>query len=1592
MQQVDDPFTKYGGKEVNKTSSEDPFSKYGGAEIKKKVSTSVSPSTLPSLPAGSELIPSSPANTDLTPVLPQYRDAVRQQSMPNGSGPSPSGMMPVKLVKPARTPIQQFTQTNGAVRKDKSWENLGDFVPKTVMGGLDKDAGQALEFLGRNLPKSTQPLLNKQQGDKLAQIGLKLEGWGQEHLDQAQQHQLPNTTGGNLTSTAVGFAPTMLELALTPELDVAKLGKLGDVLAKYGGKYAPKAANVLGGKFPVLMGAKGLTSGYDEAKANGASDYDAMKDALVKSGEEYGKGVLFEGAGKAASKVSDIGKKLLEDKGWMAGGKILSTAQKAILNSSAQATAFSAVPFITNAVQGKSTSMQEIKDNAIFGGVLGLFHGDEPGKDSDKPSAAEGSAKEIQERSPLIDMHHFMSADMDAIKYAHNLKENPVDLQMKAATHAQDAFENEDPETKQQQAVQSSINGKLSSVKSVTNAILKNKEAVIDAVPDIPEKQQIIDKINAVHKELDPTEQAKTALGNQISDIDNQLAAIPKEETDPVRSAENEVKTETLTKQREELNNQLKQTILKQQENESTNEDEKRKADEEKSNEGGNESEESSQNGEKNDVTPAGGDETSPVTNQQDNAIQEQSTGKVDVQSKASDGEKVGEGDTKSEKSAKQSEESSKNEKPRYKIKGDVITRLPIAEHSELNTILKQEDGIDISHLKDVHEQERNAGGEQDKEAPANAEAVQQPENDGAGNAGENRPGESSETAKGAAGKATFKKATGIRNEDVETERGENIPRITKSREDTDTEGRRLVDSGELNPDEFAKKVIAKPYPASTEEQAALRYHKVNLEKEQRKLSKEPTPENTALYARNEDRLEQNRKATEIIGNETARTLGDRQGQMAEDYSRIHILERAKIANGGELDPKDEKELTERTNHIKELEGKLADREEQIRKLQDTDTVAKVKKVAERQERDANRAVTKASLRKEREDLFADLHLIARKSMKSAGANKIPVEMIVPLTKLARNYVLDGINTISGVADKIYSDLKDHLPGIDRSDIELIIKDGFDKSLAEHNAIRLERSKKLQQKKLEALKNGTYEQRVYSKIQVDNDYLAIRADINREQQKINKKIADIEQSQKSITRKAVDFAVKYGRQLKLASISVLGKLSAAGLTTVGIEPVNEGIGKGVSKLLPKLAKKAYGQGSVSRSALQEASSITEGNAVNSLSQAYARAATKGMKDAYNELKLAGSDLSALYGKDGKLPPEAAEFFGHLHSAIKAPIKRFTWEKSYARRVAKTIENGLDPLDPVIDARNRVDAYKDAERSIFMGDNWLSSQYENVTGAAEKSKFSSVRTTGAIARILFPFVKVPTNIVLETARYAGGLIPGLGKVTQIGASALAKKAGAEGLARMIHTGMGELTPEESDIVLRNLKRGSVGAAALAVGFFNPKAVGGYYQPGEKRKPNEANADSFMIDGHKVPMWVTEHPIFQAMQVGATFRRLLEAHKNKDDKYEAAFLGTAAGISQNIPLAEGAKQITEALGGSKKLNTYVANVIKGETEPAFLQQLATVTDTRDHSLFSFDGKNQVQRAPDKKHGFKRMLKQTLEMGIPGLRKDVPRHPHH
>ncbi len=110
---------------------------------------------------------------------------------------------------------------------------------------------------------------------------------------------------------------------------------------------------------------------------------------------------------------------------------------------------------------------------------------------------------------------------------------------------------------------------------------------------------------------------------------------------------------------------------------------------------------------------------------------------------------------------------------------------------------------------------------------------------------------------------------------------------------------------------------------------------------------------------------------------------------------------------------------------------------------------------------------------------------------------------------------------------------------------------------------------------------------------------------------------------------------------------------------------------------------------------------------------------------------------------------------------------------------------------------------------------------------------TAKAAATAMRVVLPIVKVPSNIVAETLEYATGLATGSVKTAQA-----------------IRAGVQNLKPEEADMIMRQLKKGSLGSAVMLFGYFAPYLFGGFYQPGEKRQPGDTPYGGAQIGGVEV----------------------------------------------------------------------------------------------------------------------------------------------
>lgn len=480
----------------------------------------------------------------------------------------------------------------------------------------------------------------------------------------------------------------------------------------------------------------------------------------------------------------------------------------------------------------------------------------------------------------------------------------------------------------------------------------------------------------------------------------------------------------------------------------------------------------------------------------------------------------------------------------------------------------------------------------------------------------------------------------------------------------------------------------------------------------------------------------------------------------------------------------------------------------------------------------------------------------------------------------------------------------------------------------------------------------------YAGIVHDKKAFKLRADEQRAKNEFDINLKKDKEKNRTRAQKVQDAFVKWQRAYKLSNPLTLGKLSMAALTRMTTDPLEQLVGGAISAAIPKLAKGSSEGGGLNIKV--QAKAMTEGF-------------TEGMKDAAAIMKKKSqgkTDLDVVFGKGGQLPPEAIDFFGQLHSAIKAPVKRFAFERSLQKRIVRNIKGGVDVHDPLVQTEMAMGAYKDANRAIFMQDNKVATGWQKMVHYFEtvdpKTGKAPAKAIATGMQWMLPFVKVPTNIAAEIGTNVYGVPVGTAKL----------------LHATFTKGIENLSADEKDIILRNLKKGSLGLAALTLGYLNPQTFGGYYQDKEKRSSSDAKANSVKLFGVNIPAWLLESPIFQAMEIGATVRRVKDTVVKGSPKgiTEGAIAG-ALGLAEHVPMIGQGVRINKLFDSAEDRKYYIGELAKSTAVPALLDYIAKATDPADEGSIAGKILNpENKRKPES-------IVEHIESGIPGLRENVP-----
>lgn len=683
------------------------------------------------------------------------------------------------------------------------------------------------------------------------------------------------------------------------------------------------------------------------------------------------------------------------------------------------------------------------------------------------------------------------------------------------------------------------------------------------------------------------------------------------------------------------------------------------------------------------------------------------------------------------------------------------------------------------------------------------------------------------------------------------------------------------------------------------------------------------------------DELQKIYDINKAVGTENARGLASRRMMVDRKYSLVNMIaeKRATANNGEALSEEQEAQVEKLHQKIKETQDAFDDYVKQ----------------AESQIIDAQRKALATPL-KDKKSASAKLREWADKIENSSKNQDYssPIPITPKMVADGMRLVADGLDKGGELIDlvkEVVSKISGSNPGVDKQQLEKEIN----KSLLDAN-ILVPSAKRKDAKDMSSLFSGG---------KLDREAVRLKVEAERAKAQYEFSLKKDQEKELSKFAKAQNFFIKLQRAFKLSSPLTLAKLTTAAAVRVTTTPLEDIVGGLYSAVLPQLAKGAIGEGGglhvrETADAMKEAIMHTAEDVGNILSRK-------------NHGK---SQLDVLFGKTGELPPEALDIFGQIHSAIKAPVKRFAFERSLSKRLRRTIAFGGDPTDPVVLTGILSDAYKDANRAIFMQDNKVAEGWQKMVGYFDrvdpKTGKAPLKGLSTVSQWLLPFVKVSSNITSEAGTHIYGVPVAAAKLIYHGFT----------------KGIENLPPDQKDIILRNLKKGSLGLAAMSLGYFNPQNFGGFYQPGQKRDDEDAPVLGLKLWGEKIPAWFSETPIFLAMQFGATMRRVKDSKiQGNEQGIGEGLWASASGLAQRSPFIAQPVEMAKIFKSKYERDQYLEGLATGTIDPAIISYLAKVTDPADEG-------NPIRKAlePENKRKNPKTLVDHIKSGLPFFREEL------
>lgn len=790
-----------------------------------------------------------------------------------------------------------------------------------------------------------------------------------------------------------------------------------------------------------------------------------------------------------------------------------------------------------------------------------------------------------------------------------------------------------------------------------------------------------------------------------------------------------------------------------------------------------------------------------------------------------------------------------------------------------------------------------------------------------------------------------------------------NLPTVVLPRMGTEveslTEGKRLVESGEVDPLDVINKALESKEPSiSVPEELALKYYMHQIDAKLNMLKSQLAEPDLTLDQKADIDGELMQlsdlydAATEVNikrGNVWGR-FGAERAREAESETYNPSMDRMVIkqAYGGETPEYVKKEFEAAVKTAEDAKLEMTKLEKKIVEEKAKEAIAQAKKEGKEKQKPETHKEKRALLVDQLKEAKAEHEqMLKDKGIQQAGGIAgitLTPKMIKIIGEIAADYAKEGYEKFEEIVDAVYESVKDTMPGINKDDIKF--------SIASREAERFGKKAEKAEERISTGKIKSSSSVIRETFETNNEWVKNRQRLLNAQNSIKKIKNEALNSEKNLVQLGAMWLSKIFRASVLSGYTVLGKLASAAVIGGAVKRLPEQqfgriwstVFKGIAKKAPiegftyaKSEAKFYKEFLNIKKFWRNTKSIlrtgeTELNMKMSTMphEDLSRLTIEQIKKKYNISDVAAEKLRKVL----KVTDYILSLPMNSHMIIKDPLKRAAFEAAFENGLIWAEKNGLDIKDPLIINSIENAAYKRANYEIFLEKRWLSKSFNALKSKMQKENGE----LGAIGKLLFdiaiPVSTVPTNIA---ARLLSTSPLGLGR--GLGKAVIAYKKGVE-----------TLKVEEADAVMRQLKQGSLGTALWLVGWFGYEYFGGLYtkyDPNKKRMMGDLPSGEMEVNGVMVPHPVQHAIPFEIVQLAATARRIYNNYSEnkgagKFESLEAAGMGSIGVLAEKIPTIGEATLAVEAVTDPYK-GEKLKEDLAGRFKPQILKQLGIIGGT-------------------------------------------------